>query len=126
MKATRLAFCLTPLALVLASPSFAQTPQTNSPMRLFGSAIIRLTRIIEPHTNEPPQTFTVKLRLLKAEGLPKELAGQQLDLAFQAPDHLLLSGDFEAQQFSVCRHGQELWIHEPGKHFGVIGSPDKP
>ena len=122
----RFVFWLTPLTLVLTSHSFAQTPQTNSPMRLFGAAIMRLTRIIEPHTNEPPRTFTVTLQVLKAEGLPKELIGQKVDVAFQAPDHLRLSAHYEGEQFTVARDGQELWIHEPGKNFGVVSSTNKP
>jgi len=126
VKTIRFVFWLTPLALVLTSHSFAQTPQTNSPMRLFGAAIMRLTRIIEPHTNEPPRTFTVTLQVLKAEGLPKELIGQKVDVAFQAPDHLRLSAHYEGEQFTVARDGQELWIHEPGKNFGVVSSTNKP
>src|SRR5436309_16042724 len=104
-------FCLC-VAVFLPFGAIAQQQETNSPMRLLGAAITRLARVIQPSTNEPPQTFTASLHVLKAEGLPKELVGQQLALAFQAPDHLRLSANYRGQQFTICRAGQELWIYE--------------
>src|ERR1051325_847540 len=83
----------------------AQVSPTNSPMRIFGAAITRLARTIQPATNDPPPTFTVTLRLLKTEGLPEAIIGQQLDVAFQAPDRLRLSANYEGQQFMVGRDG---------------------
>lgn len=114
------------LVLLLARPySFAQ-PATTNGTQLFSAAITRLTRLMNPPTNEPPRTVTAGLRILKAEGLPQDLRGQRLELAFQPPDRLQLSASYQGQQFVICRDGEQLWIHELGKRFAVVGSPDKP
>src|SRR5208283_5015595 len=73
----------------------------------------------------PPRTFTTTVKLVKAEGLPKEAEGQELDLAFQAPDHIRLAAKCDRQSYVAARDGQEVWIYAPAKKFGLIGSPDK-
>jgi outer membrane lipoprotein-sorting protein len=113
-------------ALLLPRISSAQETQTNSPSQLFVQAMTRLVAIIEPPTNRAPRTFTTTVNIIKADGLPKEVEGRELDLAFQAPDHLRISAKWERQSYVACRDGQELWIYAPGKKFGLIGSPDKP
>src|SRR5438445_12347342 len=110
-----LAFC------ALLAPRLSA--ETNSTVQLFGGALTRLARILEPPTNDPPRTFRTTLKVVKADGLPKELAGREFELAFQAPDHVRVSATWEGQRFVVCRDGQELWIHEPAKQFGLMCSP---
>src|SRR6266446_8259385 len=122
MKIWRITFYLVFCALV--SP--ALSAETNSTVQLFGGALARLARIVEPPTNEAPRTFTTTLKVVKADGLPNELVGREFELAFQAPDHVRVSATWEGQRFVVCRDGQELWIHEPAKQFGLRGSPDVP
>src|SRR5262245_16840558 len=96
MRARDAAFLFVALGFLLEpGQGSAQVSPTNAPMRIFGAAITRLARTIQPATNDPPRTFTVTLRLLKAEGLPETIIGQQLDVAFQAPDRLRLSANYE-------------------------------
>jgi outer membrane lipoprotein-sorting protein len=113
------------LALLLTGACLAQEAKTNSPSQLFAQALAQLTAILAPPADQAPRTFTTTVKLLKAEGLPKEAEGQQLDLAFQAPDHLRLATTLDRQSYVACRDGQELWVYAPGKKFGLIGSPDK-
>jgi isopenicillin-N N-acyltransferase-like protein len=113
------------VALLLTCVCPAQEAKTNSPSQLFAQALAQLTAILAPPTNQAPRTFTTTVKLLKAEGLPKETEGRQLDLAFQAPDHAWLSLNLDRQSYVACRDGQELWVYAPGKKFGLIGSPDK-
>src|SRR5664279_2773851 len=75
-------------ALVLPLISSAQETQTNSPSQLLVQALTRLAGIIEPPANQAPRTFTTTLKVVKADGLPKEVQGRELELAFQAPNHL--------------------------------------
>ena len=114
------------LVLVLTAASHAQPSSTNSTLPLFGKALTQLVRIVEPTTNTPARTFCSTLKIVKASGLPPELAGLQLEVAFQAPDHALLTATWQGQHVTLCRDGQQIWIYEPDKKFGVIGSPDKP
>ena len=113
------------LALLLTCVCPAQEAKTNSPSQLFAQALAQLTAILAPPADQAPRTFTTTVKLLKAEGLPKEAEGRQLDLAFQAPDHARLSVNWDRQSYVACRDGQEIWVYAPGKKFGLIGSPDK-
>jgi len=115
------------LALALALPCrvTAQTA-TNSPVSVFLAALGRLVSIVEPPTNQDARTFTTTLKVTKAEGLPKELAHREFELAFQAPDRLRLSAVWDGQELVLGRDRQQVWIYEPAKNFGLIGSSDVP
>ncbi len=113
------------LALLLPRLAPAQASDTNS-VQLLGSALARLAAIVEPPTNEAPATFTTTLKILKADGLPKELVGHEFELAFQAPDHARLAARWNDQDFVLCRDQQEVWVYEPARKFGLRGSPDVP
>ncbi len=121
----RLAVCVVAVALLLPSIAPAQATPTNSPSRLFSQALAQLVAVLAPPTNQPPRTFTTTVKVVKAEGLPKEAEGRELDLAFQAPDHLRLAVKWDRQSYVAARDGQEVWIYTPAKKFGLIGSPDK-
>lgn len=125
MKTLRQAVYLLILALLAPSAAPAQPTETNSPVQVLSGALARVALLFQP-TNNSPRTFTTVVKINQAGGLPKELAGQEMDLAFQAPDRLRLSAAMDGQRYIVGRDGQELWIHAPGKHFGLAGSADVP
>jgi len=109
-------------ALLLPQIATAQQVPTNSPTEVFAKALTRLAAIVQPPPNEPARTFSTTVRIVKAGGLPKELAGREFELAIQAPDHLRLAAEWEEQRYIVGRDGQELWVHVPGKQFGLLGT----
>ncbi|MGO8930042.1 MAG: C45 family autoproteolytic acyltransferase/hydolase [Limisphaerales bacterium] len=121
----RFAVCFVAGALLLPRIAPAQETQTNSPAQLFSQALTQLVAILAPPTNQAPHTFTTTVKVIKAEGLPKEAEGRELDLAFQAPDHIRLAINWDRQSYVAARDGQEVWVYAPGKRFGLIGSPDK-
>lgn len=57
--------------------------------------------------------------MTRADGLPKAIAGLEVELAFQAPEHLRVGVDWEQQRLVVCRDGQQLWAHAPAAKFGL-------
>jgi outer membrane lipoprotein-sorting protein len=126
MKTSRISSLPLILALLLPGLCPAQTAETNSSARLFAGALNRLVRIVEPTTNDTPRTFATTLKIVKADGLPKELVGQAFDLAYQAPDRLRLSVQYDGQRLIVCRDQQEVWVQEPAKKFALLGSPEAP
>jgi outer membrane lipoprotein-sorting protein len=113
------------LALLWPGTSWSEEAQTNSPAQHFAQALTRLAAVIEPPATQVSRTFTTTIKVIKAEGLPKGVEGQELDLAFQAPDHLRFAAKWDRQSFVAGRDGQELWVYAPTKKFGLIGSPDK-
>src|ERR1039458_4256474 len=113
------------VALLLTCVCPAQEAKTNSPSQLFAQALAQLTAILALPTNQSPRTFTTTVKLLKAEGLPKEAEGQEIGLALQEQDQLRLAVTLDRQSYVICRDAQELWVYAPEKKFGLIGSPDK-
>jgi hypothetical protein len=108
------------------SPAYAAESDTNSPAALLGRALTRVAELVGPATNAALPTFTASIKVIKADGWPKEIAGHQLELALQAPEHLRLSVNLDQGSYVICRDGQEVWLHVPAKKFGLIGSPDAP
>jgi hypothetical protein len=100
--------------------------ETNSPTELFANALVRVVQVLRPPSDEALRTFTTRLKVLKAEGLPGTLAGREGSLAFQANDRLRVAASWRGQDYVVGRDRQELWVHVPGKKFGLVGSPDVP
>ena len=123
MKSPRMLPVLFLSILLLAHPSPAQPPTNDSPATVFAGALTRLSALVAPSSNQPPKTFTTTVRLLKAGSLPKQMADARIDVALQAPDHLRVSAAWARQGYSLCRDGEELWIFEPAKQFGLIGRP---
>jgi outer membrane lipoprotein-sorting protein len=121
----RLAAGLIIASLLLPRVATAQDTSTNSPATYLVQAVNQLVAILEPPSDKPARTFTTTLKVVKAEGLPKEAAGREVELAFQAPEHLRIAAQVEGYNLVVCRDGQELWVYEPAKKFGLLGSPDK-
>ena len=113
-------------ALLLPSISSAQEANTNSPAHYFIQAVNRLAAILEPPASQAPRTFTTTLKVTKAEGLPSQVAGREMGIAFQAPDHLRISATWEQESFVVCRDGQQSVGLLAGEKFGIVGSPDEP
>ena len=122
---SRLAAALIVASLLLPRAATAQDTSTNSPATYLVQAVNQLVAILEPPSDKPARTFTTTLKVVKAEGLPKEAEGREVELAFQAPEHLRIAATVEGYNLVACRDGQELWVYAPAKKFGLLGSPDK-
>lgn len=108
------------LALVIPLAAAAQIPETNAPAELLGKALTRLAGILEPGTGG---VFTVKLKLVSAEGVGSDFVGREVDLAVRAPDRLRVAAEYDGQKVTVGRDGEDVWVQVPGKKFGVLGRP---
>ena len=111
------------LALLLPLLGAAQTAETNSPAELLGTALTRLTGILEPGAGSSGGVFTVTVKLVSGEGIDSDFVGKEVALAVSAPDHLKVSAEYEGQKITVGRDGEDVWVQVPGKKFGVIGRP---
>lgn len=114
------------LSIWLAGTIAGRGAENATPAQMFASSLSRVAAILEPPTNPAPRTFSTTIRVVKAGGFSKELAGQAINLAFQYPDHLRVAVEWKGEHFIACRDGQQLWVHMPDKKFGLIGSPDAP
>jgi outer membrane lipoprotein-sorting protein len=124
MKTSRNALWLLCVALALQRPAFTQAADTNPPAQVLSSALAKVAGLLQPPEGEPARTFTTTVKIVRAEGLPGDLAGREVELAFQAPDHLRVGATWSRENFLLGRDGQELWVYAPERHFGLIGSPE--
>ncbi len=90
------------------------------PQALFTRTVQRVVGLFDA-TNR--QTFSATLEVVKAEGLPGGLMGQQVRLGMQAPDRLRAEVRVKEETFLAGRLGQEVWILQPEKRFGLVGAP---
>ena len=111
----RLASAAEPPAAPAAQPTAAE---------VLSDVLRRWADVVEPRPGQAPKTFTTSVTITKADGLPDELKGATLDLAFQGPDRLRVTADVRGATYAAGRDGQEAWVHMPAKKFAIHGSPD--
>ena len=111
--------------LLAASLARAQETATRTPVELFSGGLQKIAAILDA-PGDTPQTFSTRLEILKAGGLPKEINGKSITLAIQAPDRLLLSASYSGKTYSIGRDQQQIWFYAPEKKWGVIGKPGEP
>ncbi len=104
----------------------AQNVVPPEPAVVLGSVIGKVVSIAQPSPNAAPKTFSTRLKIVKAEGLPSFLTGLEADIAFQSPDRLRVATKVTEQDVKVGRNGQQLWVSVPQKRFAVIGEPGLP
>src|SRR5687767_9535133 len=117
------------VAMLLAwAPRPAPAAEAAAPDgdKLLSMAINNWIGIVEPPRGTEPKTFQLKARVVKAEGVAREVSGATAELAVQAPDKLRVTATVAGQTYSAGRDGQELWAHEPSKKFAVHGKPGLP
>ena len=95
-------------------------------VELFTAALQQLSNLIEPASSNAPRTFSAQWAVTQAEGVPKEFAKAHGEIALQSPDRARGSVTLGKQEFVLGRDEQELWVHTPGKKFGVIGKSGVP
>lgn len=117
---------LLPLYFVTLMLAAAQPAETRTPVELLAGAVQKIAGIVEPADDAKPATFSARVEVVKAGGLPNEMAGRSARVAFQAPDRATISVGYKNEAYSIGRDGQELWAHVTGKKFGVIGKPGQP
>src|SRR4051812_14831214 len=102
------------------APRPAAAAQAADPDELFKSVVNRALDLIEPPDGQAPQTFSAKVKVVKADGLDGQALGATADVGFQAPDRVRASATFGGQTYAAGRDRQELWVHEPGKKFALL------
>lgn len=108
------------LIALLASP----LTETGSQGEL-RRALTHVGSLFDPEAHEAGATMGT-LELVRAKGLPKAFAGLKMDAAIAAPDRLRISTTIEKQPIEIGRKGNQLWIWQPSKAFGVVGERGVP
>lgn len=108
------------LTLLPAARSAASDDEALTPRQIFAQALARWANLIEGKEGAG-QTIVAHIKVVKADGLPKQAAGATADIAFQAPDRLRVNGEAAGFNVVAARDGQVLWVHEPKFKFAVLG-----
>lgn len=90
---------------------------------LLRRAVFRWMELAQPATDSPRQAVAARFTVARGGGLPAAAAGATLDLAYQWPDRLRATARVAGEEHRVGRDGQQLWVHQPGKKFGLVGRP---
>jgi outer membrane lipoprotein-sorting protein len=117
--------CRAVLLGLLLIPSLLRAEDTTPP-EILGGTVDRIAAMIQPPADAPARTFVTRMKVTKADGLPKEVMGATIDLAFQAPDKLRMTAVVKNENITVGRNGQSLWFYNANTKWGVVGSPDVP
>ena len=112
------------LSALLFLPVLTWAEERISPADAFTAAVENLANIYAPTAGAEPRTFSTTLKITRAS--VKELANRAANVAYQAPDKMMLSAEVQDQRYAVGRRGDEIWFHVPGKNWAVIGRPDVP
>lgn len=94
----------------------------DPPQMLLAATMGRLGALLNP-TNG--QTVRFSFEVVRAQGVPRELLGLNVDGALHFPDRLRLKAVLKGEAFEVGRLGDEAWVLQPAKHFGVHGAPGR-
>ena len=107
------------------APQAAPAPSDN-PVTVLNEVLSRWAQLVQPPQGEATRTFVTRVKVVKAQGLPKALTGLVADIALQAPDRLRVSAEVNGHTYTVGRDGQSLWIYIPHKEFALLGKPGVP
>ncbi len=111
---------------VLAPFALAQTVRAaDAPdaSDVLHESINHLLDLLEPPKGIPAggaPTVSAHVRIVRAAGLPREADGASGDIAYQAPDRLVIHARVANADYAIGRDGQQLWVHEPDKKFAVL------
>jgi isopenicillin-N N-acyltransferase like protein len=108
------------VALLPSGRLFAFQEDAPTPRHIFAQALARWANLLEGKEGAG-QTIVAQINVVKAQGLPKDATGATADIAFQAPDHVRISGQAAGFDVVVGRDRQVLWVHEPKLKFAVLG-----
>src|SRR3954467_14986369 len=95
---------------VLFSLSPLLRAQEEDARKVMGQAVTRLLDLIEPPETAPTRALTARLKVTRADGLPKEVADATGEIAVQAPSRIRFSANVAGNVFTVCRDDNELWV----------------
>ncbi len=98
----------------------------QSPQEWFAAAFARVTTAVEPPPDSTPRTWSASLRLTNPDGQGLGPVGEQISLAFQAPDRIRCTAQIQGERIALGRDGQQLWISAPDKSFTLVGSAGLP
>lgn len=76
--------------------------------------------------NALPQPSVFDLKCESATGAVKFLDGRTIHVAAQSLNRLKLTTDINGSPVTVCRNGEQIWVHVPKKNLLIIGDPDVP
>src|SRR5437660_11358905 len=76
--------------------------------QVLSDALAKWADVIEPSEGQPVRSFSATIKVVKAEGLPRELAGLSADVAYQAPDRLRVAASASHADCTFARDGRDL------------------
>ncbi|MBX7211871.1 MAG: hypothetical protein K1X78_26430 [Verrucomicrobiaceae bacterium] len=106
----------------------AQTPVpdlSQEAQDVFGYVQKVFSFLAAPENHLPkPSVFDVKCE--SAAGTVKFLEGRTFHVAAQSLGRIRISTEIDGSPVTICRNGQQIWVHAPKKNLLIIGDPGAP
>ena len=123
MKISRRSFFAIAGSALVAAVAFAQLSRLSPEQQLLADGLDRISAVFETDPAKA-RTLSATLEVLRSDGLPKEVRDAKLELQISAPQRLRAATVIDGARIEIGRDGQQLWVWQAAKKFGVIGSPD--
>jgi hypothetical protein len=72
------------------------------------------------------RVLALRVRVLEAEGLPRELVGKKLGLALRWPDGLRIEVEVDGDDYLLGRDGEAIWLAVPHRGLALLGENSVP
>ena len=106
------------LLAALLTPSALLRAEENR-YDVLARALMPFANVFAKNTKNPNRAMRLTGRLELMTGLPPALLGARAELALQYPDKLRLRAPVLGEELTICRHGQEVWVH-PGTKAAAL------
>lgn len=105
------------LAALLAPSAFLRAEENR--YDVLGRVLMPFANVFAKNTKNPNRAMQLTGRLELLTGMPPALAGARAELTLQYPDKLRLRAPVLGEELTICRHGQEVWVH-PGTKAAAL------
>jgi len=112
------------LLFVIALAWFGILTSKNS--REVGGAIREMISLVQPDDAASRPVVTGGLRIIEGKGIPDDLVGRRVQVAFQSPDRVRVSAEVDGEDYAIGRIGQRVWMHVPHKNLAIEGRNEVP
>ncbi len=110
-------FCALLLALLL--PASPRLYARESPYDVLSRLLVPFVQVIAEKGKSTNRAMTLRAQIEQLTDLPPELVGVTVDLALQYPDKLRIHAPVLGERLTICRKGQEIWVH-PGSKLQTL------
>jgi len=106
------------LSALLVPPVLSRAEENR--YDVLGKLLLPFANVFAKNTKNPNRAMRLTGRLELLTGLPPALIGSRVELEMQYPDRLRLRAPVLGEELTICRRGQEVWVHPGAKAAALL------